>query len=75
MLSAWRTRALPLDPIEKTVHQAIPRAFATTGHPPAAIDLDPAATAGGGRTTGEVLKALHEVDAIRLTPDGPSQVM
>lgn len=69
VLSAWRTRALPLDPVEKAVHQAILRSFATTGHPPAAVDLDPAA-ARGERSTGEVLKALHEVDAIRLAPDG-----
>lgn len=69
VLSAWRSRALPLDPVEKVLHQVILRAFATTGRPPAAVDLDPAA-AGGGRSTGEVLKALHEVDAIRLAPDG-----
>ncbi|TCM50652.1 alkylmercury lyase family protein [Kribbella sp. VKM Ac-2568] len=69
VLSAWRTRALPLDPVEKAVHQAILRSFGTTGHPPAAVDLDPAA-AGGERSTGEVLKTLHKVDAIRLAPDG-----
>ncbi|WP_020385907.1 alkylmercury lyase family protein [Kribbella catacumbae] len=69
VLSAWRTRALPLDPIERSVQQAILRTFATTGHPPEAADLGPA-TADGGRSTGEVLKALHEADAIRLTEDG-----
>ena len=69
VLSAWRTRALPLDPVEKAVHQAILRSFATTGHPPAAADLDPT-TAGGERSTAEVLKALHDIDAIRLAPDG-----
>jgi hypothetical protein len=69
VLSAWRTRALPLDPVEKAMHQAILRAFATTGRPPTAVDLNPA-TAGGARSTGEVLKVLHEVDAIRLAPDG-----
>lgn len=58
-----------MDPVEKAVHQAILRSFATTGRPPAAGDLDPA-TAGGERSTAEVLKALHEVDAIRLAPDG-----
>lgn len=69
VLSAWRTRALPLDPIEKSVQQAILRTFAATGHPPEAADLAPA-TADGGRSTGDVLKALHEADAIRLTDDG-----
>lgn len=69
VLSAWRTRALPLDPVEKTVQQAILRAFATTGRAPADADLAPV-TAGSGRSTGEVLNALHEVDAIRLAPDG-----
>lgn len=69
VLSAWRTRPLPLDPVEKSVHQAILRAFATTGRPPAAVDLDPVTT-GGGRSLGEVLSALHDVDVIRLAPDG-----
>jgi hypothetical protein len=69
VLSAWRTRALPLDPIAKAVHQAILRGFATTARPPSTPDLDPF-TAGGARSTGEVLTALHEVDAIRLDPDG-----
>jgi hypothetical protein len=69
VLSAWRTRALPLDPVEKAVHQEILRAFAATGRPPVGSDLDPV-TAGSGRTAGEVLAALHELDAIRLAPDG-----
>lgn len=69
VLSAWRTRALPLDPVEKAAQQAILRAFATTGHPPNAADIDPD-TAGGGRSPAEVLNALHEVDAIRLAKDG-----
>jgi hypothetical protein len=69
VLSAWRTRAVPLDPIEKLAHQAILRAFATTGRPPAASDLD-AVTAGTGRGSQEVLTALHEADAIRLASDG-----
>lgn len=68
-LSAWRTRALPLDPMEKAVHQAILRAFAATGRPPAASELD-TVTARAGRRSTEVLTALHEVDAIRLGPDG-----
>ena len=69
VLSVWRTRALPLDPVGKAVHQAILRTFAATGRPPTADDLDPV-TAGSGRSPGEVLTALHEVDAIRLTPGG-----
>jgi hypothetical protein len=69
VLSAWRTRAEPLDPVEKAVQQAILRSFATTGHPPAAAELD-VVPADSGRTTGEVLNALHQVDAIRLAPDG-----
>jgi hypothetical protein len=69
VLSAWRARALPLDPVEKAVHQAILRGFAATGRPPTGSDLDPA-TAGSGRTSGEVLAALHELDAIRFGPDG-----
>ncbi|WP_328993790.1 alkylmercury lyase family protein [Kribbella sp. NBC_01245] len=69
VLSAWRTRALPLDPVERAAHQAILRAFAATGRPAADFDLDPV-TAGSGRSQTEVLNALHEVDAIRLAPDG-----
>ena len=69
VLSAWRTRALPLDPVEKATHQAILRAFAATGRPPARSDLDPV-TAGSGRTAADVLAALHELDAIRLATDG-----
>lgn len=59
VLSTWRARAIPLDPVEKSVHQAILRTFATTGHPP---EL--------GRSTADVLTALHDIDAIRLAPDG-----
>ncbi|WP_344749754.1 organomercurial lyase, partial [Kribbella aluminosa] len=69
VLSAWRTRALPLDPVEKAVHQTILRAFATNGAPPTAADLALVA-ADGAKTTAEVLTALHEADAIRLAPDG-----
>lgn len=69
VLSAWRTRAQPLDPVEKAVHQAILRGFAATGRPPAPSDLD-AATAGSSRSPVDVLTALHDVDAIRLGPDG-----
>jgi len=69
VLSAWRTRAVPLDRVEKTAHQAILRAFATTGQPPTASDLG-LVTADTGRDSQEVLTSLHEVDAVRLAPDG-----
>jgi len=69
VLSAWRTRALPLDLVEKAVHRAILRGFADTGRPPAPRELD-RVTAGSGRITREVLEALHEGDAIRLTSNG-----
>ncbi|TDO56699.1 alkylmercury lyase-like protein [Kribbella sp. VKM Ac-2571] len=69
VLSAWRTRALPLDPTEKAVQQAILRAFATTGRPPTPGDLD-ALTADSGRGTTEILTALHDVDAIQLAANG-----
>lgn len=69
VLSAWRTHALPLDPAEKAAHQAILRVFAATGLPPAPSDLDPVLL-DTDRGTGEVLATLHEIDAIRLTPDG-----
>lgn len=57
VLSAWRTRALPLSRGEQETHRAVLRAFAATGHPPAALDVD-------------VLRALHDADAIRLTSYG-----
>ena len=49
--------------------QAILRAFAATGRPPAASELD-TVTARAGRRSTEVLTALHEIDAIRLGPAG-----
>lgn len=69
VLSAWRSRALPLDPVEKAVQQAVLRSFAATGRAPTASELT-AVAAGSDRTVEEVLAALHEVDAIRLAPDG-----
>jgi hypothetical protein len=63
VLSAWRTRALPLDPVERSVQQAILRTFAATGHPTTPGDLD-AVTAGSGRGSAEVLTALHDVYAM-----------
>ena len=74
VLSDWRTRALPLDRVAKAAHQSILRAFATTGRPPAASDLD-SVTTGTGRGSQEVLASLHEVDAIRLAPDGQIAVV
>jgi hypothetical protein len=52
-------RTLPLNPAQKAVHQAILHTFAATGRPPHHRDLD-----------ADVLAELHDVDAIRLTPDG-----
>lgn len=69
VLSTGRTSAIPLDPAEKALHRAILRTFAGTGRPPAPGDLDPA-SAGSGRSTADLLAALHDLDAIRLTPDG-----
>jgi hypothetical protein len=68
VLSAWRRQAVPLDPVQKAVHQEILRTFAATGRPPAASDLDAVAT--GGSRVSAVLSALHEADAIRLDADG-----
>jgi hypothetical protein len=69
VLSSWRARALPLDPVEKAVHQAVLRAFAATGRPTTVSAMD-AVTAGLGRAAADVLAALHELDAVRLGPDG-----
>ena len=69
LLSAWRTRALPVAPVEKAVHQAVLRSFAATGRPlpaPAIEDL----TTGFGADSAEVLRALHNLDAIRLDAQG-----
>jgi hypothetical protein len=70
VLSAWRARALPLDPVEKAVHQAILRTFATTGQPPTSNDLDTVIAAGAGSDVTATLVALHTADAIRLAPNG-----
>lgn len=69
VLSRWRTRARRLDPVERAVHQAVLRAFATTGGPATSGELDPV-VAGTGTSTVEVLQSLHDGDAIRVTPDG-----
>ena len=59
VLSAWRTRAVPLDLVERAAHQQILRSFAVTGHPPLPDDLQV-----------DVLRALHDMDAIGLTSYG-----
>ena len=69
LLSIWRTRALPLEPVERAVHRAILRAFGATGHAPSQRELD-VVTAGTGTGTVAVLRSLHEGDAIRLAKDG-----
>jgi hypothetical protein len=69
VLSTWRTRATPLEPVERAVHQAVLRAFAATGRAPAPRDLD-GVLASTGTDAETVLHRLHDVDAIRLAPDG-----
>jgi Alkylmercury lyase len=69
ILSAWRTRALPLDSEEAAVHKGILRGFAATGGPPTAEDLK-SVLSDSGRSTADVLSALHRADAIRLALDG-----
>jgi hypothetical protein len=73
VLSAWRARAMPLDPVDRAVHKLVLRHFATTGHAPTVADLA-ATIAGSGRTSDEVLAALHDLDAIRLGADGRIEV-
>jgi hypothetical protein len=69
VLSGWRRRARPRNPVDHAVHQQILRTFAATGYPPRAGDLD-TLIVDSGRDVEDVLRALHEIDAIRLTPDG-----
>ncbi|WP_238164089.1 alkylmercury lyase family protein [Kribbella pittospori] len=57
ILSTWRRRAVPLDAVTRTAHREVLRAFAASGAPPV-----------GGTT--KALEALHELDAIRLSPEG-----
>jgi hypothetical protein len=49
------------------VHQAILRAFATTGEPPTDAALQQIATADGA-SAGPILAQLHDADVIRLNP-------
>jgi hypothetical protein len=69
VLSTWRVRALPQDPVERAVQQAILRAFATTGREPTPDDLE-AVLARSGRSSAEILAALHAEDTIRLDAAG-----
>lgn len=69
ILSDWRSRAIPLEHDEAMVHRAILREFAATGAAPTVEDLS-AILGDGGRALADVLSALHQIDAIRLAPDG-----
>jgi hypothetical protein len=69
ILGAWRRRAIPLEPDEVAVHRAVLRGFAVTGSPPTKEELR-AVLVDGGRPLADVLSALHQLDAIRLAPDG-----
>lgn len=69
VLNAWRRRAIPIEHDEAAVHRAILRGFAATGAPPTEEDLS-AVLGDHGRPLADVLSALHQMDAIRLAPDG-----
>jgi hypothetical protein len=73
VLSAWRVRAMPLDPVDRALHKLVLRRFAATGQPPTAAVLA-ATTVGTGRSSDDVLAALHDLDAIRLGADGRIEV-
>lgn len=66
-LRSARRRATPTDPTERAIHQAILRAFASTGHPPTTVELEHLA---GPEQTTAVLQRLHDTDTIRLNPEG-----
>ncbi|MER6974492.1 alkylmercury lyase family protein [Nocardioides sp. NPDC057767] len=69
VLSAWRTEAVPMNPLERAVHQAILHTFATTGEPPSFEDLLHESAASRPVLHG-VLGRLHDTDAIRLDSRG-----
>jgi hypothetical protein len=73
VLSGWRARAISPDPVDRAVHKLVLRHFVTTGQPPTTADLT-ATVAGSGRSSEEVLAALHELDAIRLGAAGQIEV-
>jgi hypothetical protein len=68
-LSAWRGAARPADPVERAVHHAILRAFATGGGPPSTAELTTVA-AEYTQSTQEILARLHTADVIRLDASG-----
>ncbi|MCK2244173.1 MULTISPECIES: alkylmercury lyase family protein [unclassified Crossiella] len=72
-LRAWRARATPAEVAERAVHQAILRAFASTGQPPSAARLQQVAAANGA-TADSILTRLHEADVIRLDQAGAIRV-
>lgn len=73
VLSSWRARAKAPDPVDRAVHRLVLRHFATTGQPPTTANLADT-IAGSGRTSDDVLAALHGRDAIRLNADGRIEV-
>jgi hypothetical protein len=68
-LRVWRARTPACDPAARAVHQAILRAFATTGKPPTDAALEQVAVAAGA-TVGPTLVRLHDADVIRLDRAG-----
>ena len=64
-LCLWRARTTPAEPAARAVHQAVLRAFATTGGPPPVSTLEQVAP---------ILARLHEADVIRLDPAGAVRV-
>ena len=68
-LSSWRARALPQDALQRAVHQAILRTFASTGRPPTIEDLH-RATGATSSTLAGALRALHDSDTVRLDEHG-----
>ena len=69
VLSAWRTRSVPMDPLEQAVHRAILRGFANTGQPPSLEQLEKE-TGANRHALQDVLGRLHDSDAIRLDTHG-----
>lgn len=66
---AGRGRLAPVEGGLRAVHQAVLRAFATTGRPPSPEVLDEAAAPFGARSR-EVMQPLHARDFLRLDSDG-----
>jgi hypothetical protein len=56
VLGAWRARAVPVDPVEKAVHQLILRTFTSSGRAPTVPELA-AVRDGSGRASAKVLEA------------------